>query len=65
MKLLTLAASAAALVLSACAGTPPTRAEIAVADFGARPTNPEPAIHAYFDGVLKDPESAGTRSASP
>ena len=65
MKCLALAAGVAALVMSACAGTPPTRTEIQTADFGAMPTNPEPAIRAYFDKALKDPESARYEFGKP
>jgi len=65
MKHLALAAMLSVLGLTSCVGTPPTRAEIAAADFGARPTNPEPAIRAYFDRVLKDPESARYEFGEP
>lgn len=65
MKVSGLAAVVAALALSSCVGSPPTREEIAVADFGERPANPEPAIRAYFDRVLKDPESARYELGGP
>jgi len=65
MKCLALAAAVAALVLSGCVGTPPTVAEMRAADYGAAPTNPEPAIRAYFQNALKDPESARYEIGNP
>lgn len=50
---------AALLLLPGCVSAPtkPTDAEIASADYGARPTHYREAIEGYFDHSLKDPSS--------
>ena len=59
-----MAALAAAAILSACASTPPTEAELAAADYGPRPPNYKEIIHWYLQGSLRDPDSAQIRFAN-
>lgn len=60
-----LLAMSQAVLFVGCQGSPPTREELAAAEFGPAPTNPAPAIRAHFDGVLKDPESGRYKLGQP
>lgn len=52
-----LAASLCIAASSAGCVSAPTPAQVAAADYGARPTRYEDSIRAYFDATSKDPSS--------
>ena len=58
------AAALALGLLTSCATTAPSPAELAALDYGPYPDNYETVVRDYLQGQLKDPESARLRLAS-